>query len=80
MTGDLEGCLYVFPQTGNCTPSGIYHETGTEIFVDGDGDGTFETTYKFMAKLTDCPDLATELWGRCQHPIVAASGTGIYEG
>jgi hypothetical protein len=80
MTGDLEGCLYIFVETFHCSPSGMYHETGTETFVDGDGAGTFETTYRFTAKMADCPDLATELWGRCQHPIVAGSGTGIYEG
>jgi hypothetical protein len=80
MTGDLEGCLYIFVETSECTPGGTYHETGTETFVAGDGSGTFETTYKFTAKMADCPDLATEIWGRCQHPIVAGSGTGIYEG
>ena len=80
MTGDLEGFLYIFVATAECSPGGTYHETGTETFVDGDGAGTFETTYRFTAKMADCPDLLTELWGRCQHPIVAGSGTGIFEG
>jgi hypothetical protein len=80
MTGDLEGCLYIFVETSECSPGGSYLETGTETFVDGDGAGTFETTYVFKAKMTDCPDLATEIMGHCQHPVVASSGTGIYEG
>ena len=82
MTGDLEGCLYVFGATFECSPSGTYRETGTEIFVgEYNGmDGTFGTTYLFTAKLGECPDLATEIWGRCQHPIVAGSGTGFFEG
>src|SRR5262249_53526759 len=33
MTGDLEGCLYVFVETAECSPSGTYRETGNEIFV-----------------------------------------------
>ena len=82
MKGDLEGCHYVFVETSECSPSGTYRETGTEIFVgEYNGmDGTFGTTYLFTAKLGECPDLATEIWGRCQHPIVAGSGTGFFEG
>jgi len=80
MTGDLEeGCLYTFPDhvTAQSSPSGTYRETGTETFVASDGSGTFETTYRFEAKY----DLAGgEIFGRCQHPIVEGSGTGIYEG
>src|ERR687889_2330412 len=77
MTGDLEGCLYTFVETAESSPSGTYRETGTELFVASDGAGTFETTYRFEAKY----DLAGgEIFGRCQHPIVEGSGTGIYEG
>jgi hypothetical protein len=77
MTGDLDGCLYEFIVPQKTTPSGIYLETGTELFVASDGSGTFETTYRFEAKY----DLAGgEIFGRCQHPIVEGSGTGIYEG
>jgi len=78
MTGDLEeGCLYAFVETAVSSPSGTYRETGTELFVASDGAGTFETTYRFEAKY----DLAGgEIFGRCQHPIVEGSGTGIYEG
>jgi hypothetical protein len=84
MTGDLEGCLYTFVKTAESSPSGTYRETGTETFVDSEEDGTvvgtFETTYRFEAKYEDVTDPATEIFGRCQHPIVEGSGTGIYEG
>jgi hypothetical protein len=82
MTGDLEGCHYVFVETWECSPSGTYRERGTEIFVGEYNvmDGTFETTYLFTAKFEECPDLDTEIWGRCQHPIVAGSGTGDFDG
>src|SRR5215210_1465990 len=80
MTGDLEGCLYTFVETAVSSPSGTYRETGTELFVASDGSGTFETTYRFEAKYEDVNDPTTEIFGRCQHPIVEGSGTGIYEG
>ena len=81
LTGDLEGCHYVFVETAVCTPSGTYNETGTELFV-GDyngGSGSFRTTYRFTAKYEDCSNLAGEIVGRCQHPIVANSGDGVFE-
>jgi hypothetical protein len=85
MTGDLEGCLYTFVGPAVSSPSGTYRETGTERFVateeeDGTVVGTFETTYRFEAKYEDVTDPATEIFGRCQHPIVEGSGTGIFEG
>jgi hypothetical protein len=80
MTGDLKGCLYTFVETAESSPSGTYRETGTELFVDSEGAGTFETTYRFEAKYEDVADPATEIFGRCQHPIVEGSGTGIFEG
>jgi hypothetical protein len=82
MTGDLQGCHYVFVATAECSPSGTYIETGTETFVGhykGEA-GTFDTTYKFEAKYEDCPNLLGEILGRCQHPITAGSGTGVFEG
>jgi hypothetical protein len=82
MTGDLEGCLYTFVETAESSPSGTYRETGTELFVGsfrGEA-GTFETTYRFEAKYEDPTDPATEIFGRCQHPIVEGSGTDIFEG
>jgi len=80
MTGDLEGCLYTFVETAESSPSGTYRETGTELFVASGGVSTFETTYRFEAKYEDVANPATEIFGRCQHPIVEGSGTGIFEG
>jgi hypothetical protein len=81
MTGDLEeGCLYTFVETAVISPSGTYRETGRELFVSSDGASTFRTTYRFEGKYEDLNDPATEIFGRCQHPIVEGSGTGIYEG
>jgi hypothetical protein len=82
MSGDLEGCLYTDVKTAESSPSGTYRETGTELFVGSylDGSGTFETTYRFEAKYEDVDTLSGEIFGRCQHPIVEGSGTGIFEG
>jgi hypothetical protein len=82
MTGDLEGCLYTFVETAVSSPSGTYRETGTELFVGStsEGAGRFETTYRFEAKYEDPTDPATEIFGRCQHPIVEGRGTGVFEG
>lgn len=82
LTGDLTGCLYTFVETFDCTPSGTYRETGHELFIgqyDG-SDGTFETTYRVAAKYTDCANLGGEIFGRCQHPLVEGSGTGVFAG
>src|SRR5262245_54711732 len=78
MTGDLEGCLYVFVETATYTPSGTYMETGRELFVGA--DGSFETTYRFEAKYEDPANLIGEIFGRCQHIIVEDSGTGVFDG
>jgi hypothetical protein len=83
MTGSLEGCLYthVVSATDNGAPSGVYQERGEEIFVgslDGGPEGTFGTTYKFTGQWD--PDLSgSEVRGRCEHPIVAGSGTGGFD-
>ena len=79
MTGDLDGCLYTFVDTTDTdsSPSGTYRETGTEIFVASNGAGTFETTYRFEGKYNLAGE---EIFGRCQHPIVEGSGTGVFEG
>lgn len=83
LTGDLEGCLYVFVETSTCTPSGVYIQTGTEVYV-GSGsagdDGTFATTFRFTGLFEDCPNLTGQINGRCEHPIVAGSGTNDFEG
>jgi hypothetical protein len=85
MTGQLEGCHYVFIDNFDCSPSGTYREAGRELFVGtyNGQTGTFWTTYKFEAKYEGCnnglPEGA-EIFGRCQHPIVAGSGTGVFSG
>lgn len=81
MSGSLDGCLYTKIITSKKTPSGIYLESGEEVFVgslDGGPVGTFTTTYKFQSKF----DVSTgvEVFGRCHHPIVEGSGTGGLEG
>jgi hypothetical protein len=59
---------------------------GREYFVGtyNEEAGTFWTTYKFEAKFEDCSEdgsyLGMEIFGRCQHPIVKGSGTGVFEG
>ena len=85
MTGSLAGCWYtnIETQKDNGAPSGVYIESGKEIFVgtlNRGPKGTFTTTYQFESKWD--PDVSTgsEVHGRCQHPIVAGSGTGGFEG
>ena len=82
MTGDLEGCPYVFVETAKCSPGGAYSETGTETFVGeyNGAPGSFRTTYVFTATYRDCANLVGEIAGRCQHPLVAGSGEGVFEG
>jgi hypothetical protein len=86
LTGDLEGCHYFFVEEFECSPSGTYREEGRELFVgtyNGQA-GTFWTTYKFEAKYEGCAEdgsyIGAEILGRCQHPIVPGSGTGVFEG
>ena len=82
LSGSLDGCLYTKANTpAKETPSGVYLESGEEVFVGSLNDGpvgTFTTTYKFQSKF----DLSTglEIFGRCHHPIVEGSGTGGLEG
>ena len=85
ITGDLDGCWYSKVETSidNGAPSGVYGESGEEVFVgtlNGGPEGTFATTYRFESKWD--PDVSTgsEVHGRCQHPIVVDSGTGGFEG
>ena len=86
MTGELEGCLFVFVEDYECSPSGTYREAGKEYFVGtymGEF-GTFWTNYKFEAKYEGCSEdgffLGAEIFGRCQHPVIKDSGTGVFEG
>ena len=82
MAGDLQGCHYVFVETASCSPGGAYTETGTETFVGqyNGARGTFRTTYLFTATYRDCAHLVGEIAGRCQHPLVAGSGEGVFQG
>ena len=86
MTGDIEGCLYVFVDEYDCSPSGTYREKGREHFVGTyNGEtGSFWTGYKFESKYQGCAAngaaLGSEIFGRCQHPIVEGSGEGVFEG
>ena len=86
MTGDLEGCHYIWVEEYGCSPSGTYRDAGRELFIGtykGEA-GSFETTYKFEAKFEGCADdgspLGVEIFGRCQHPIVKGSGQGVFAG
>ncbi|MEO7801138.1 MAG: hypothetical protein ABIR81_04025, partial [Ginsengibacter sp.] len=86
MTGDLEGCLYAFIDEFECSPSGTYREEGRELFIGtykGEA-GSFRTAYKFEGKYEDCAEnggaSGAEIFGRCQHPIVAGSGDGVFAG
>jgi len=85
ITGDLDGCWYtkVLTSSDHGAPSGVYLETGEEVFVgslNGGPEGTFATTYQFESKWS--PDVSTgsEVHGRCQHPIVTGSGSGGFAG
>jgi hypothetical protein len=82
MTGAFSGCHYVFVENAGCSAGGAYAEAGTETFVGTyNGQvGTFRTNYLFTAKYRDCPNLLGEIEGRCQHPIVDGTGTGVFEG
>jgi hypothetical protein len=82
MTGAFSGCHYVFVENARCSPGGAYAEAGTETFVGiyNGQVGTFRTNYLFTATYRDCPNLVGEIAGRCEHPIVDGSGTGIFEG
>ena len=86
MTGDLEGCLFVYIDAFDCNQSGTYKEEGREYFVGtyNGQSGTFWTAYKFEAKYEGCAEsgapLGAEIFGRCQHPLVKGTGTGVFAG
>ena len=82
LTGSLEGCHYVFIETSRCLDNGAYYEAGTETFVGTyEGQvGTFKTSYVFTAKYADCNTFSGEVAGRCQHPFITGTGTGVFAG
>jgi len=80
LRGSLVGCWYTKVETARQMPSGVYLETGEEVFVgtlNGGPAGRFATTYRFEARLDST---GAAIRGRCQHPIVAGSGTGGFTG
>lgn len=80
----LDGCLQITGfEREKFNVSGTYQEEGTErfdgdLYIDGEysGTGSFETVYQFRGKFEEIGDFGTEIFGRCQHPIVA--GTGVF--
>jgi hypothetical protein len=90
--GNLIGCWYVLiTEDPKYSPNEfaepfVYQERGRELFIgdlyDDDGElvgpGSFETTYRFIAKYAD-DSFAEEIHGRCQHPLVNGTGTGVFE-
>lgn len=79
LEGDLVGCKYNFVESTSCTGM-TYRESGTEIFVSENGEGTFRLTYHFTGVYEDCSNLVGEVVGSCHHPIIEGSGTGIFTG
>ena len=50
LSGSLQGCWYTKVDASRTTPSGVYLETGREVFIgslNGGPIGVFATTYKF---------------------------------
>jgi hypothetical protein len=81
LAGSLTGCWYTDVQAERTTAGNVYLERGRELFVGslrpGGPTGTFTTTYRFEAKLAAD---GSEVRGRCQHPLVAGSATGVFAG
>jgi hypothetical protein len=81
LRGNLIGCWYTKAETAQQTTSGVYLETGEEVFVgtlNGGPAGTFATTYRFESKWDPNVTTGIEIKGRCQH--VLGSGTGGFIG
>jgi hypothetical protein len=77
MDGSLTGCWIIDTFEVKPMPvQGTMLAHGTEHFVGylGGAFGTFQTTYTYTARFSG----ATELHGRCHHPIVG--GDGVFAG
>jgi hypothetical protein len=59
-------------------------EENTSLERTKDSPGSFWTNYTFEAKYEGCAEngsyVGAEIKGRCQHPIVKGSGTGVFAG
>ena len=72
-SGTLDGCWYVDTFANiRTTPGGGFYADGTETFVGclNSDCGRLFTTFSFTAKY----DGASEVHGRCHHPIVGGDG------
>jgi hypothetical protein len=85
MTGDLNGCLEIFPERYTCEELdgfALYREWGEEQFRDDDGESSFRTKYDLEAAFTQgfCEsfDFSTQLAGGCNHKVF--SGEGKFRG
>jgi len=76
MVGDLTGCWYADLTPIAQPPSGVLVATGTEHFVGcvAGRCGTLSFTYVFSGKYADPGVYTQELFGRCEHKVVAATG------
>lgn len=85
MTGDLNGCLEIFPEDFTCEElEGFarYREWGEERFLDDDGVSSFRTKYTVEGVYSQgfCTtfDFLTQLAGGCTHKVF--HGRGRFQG
>ena len=81
LQGSLAGCWYTKAETSTQISSGVYLESGQEVFVgtlNGGPAGTFGTTYHYQSKWDPNASTGTEIVGRCEHDLV--TGTGGFAG
>ena len=81
MSGDLNGCLDIFPRHFTCEElNGFarYREWGREVFRDDDGVSGFRTVYTlegvYSQGFCNTFDFATQLAGGCDHKVFNGSG------
>jgi hypothetical protein len=80
-SGDLVGCLYGSVQSGAISPAGTVSQWTVETFIGclDNRCGSFQLQAHITSKFEEAPPVG-QLFGRCQHKIVAGSGTGDFEG
>lgn len=81
MTGDLNGCLEIFPERFTCEELNgfaVYREWGEELFRDNDGVSSFSTKYDleglYAQGFCDSFDFSTQLAGGCSHKVFSGEG------